>query len=1139
MFTHLHVHTEYSLLDGLAKIKELVARAKDLEFSSLAITDHGVMYGVIDFYKAALSFGIRPILGCEVYICANHKLRENNYFHLVLLAKNLRGYSNLTRLVSLSHTDGFYYKPRIDLELLKEHSQGLIALSACLSGEVSKTLQSEGYARAVEVAKRYLNVMEKDCFYLELQDHGQEDERAVNAGLIKLSKELSIPLVCTNDVHYINKSDADAHEILLCVQTNKNIYDDDRMIYPNKQFYLKSSEEMNLLFKHVPEALANTERIAESCNVEIVFHDYKLPKYKLPEGVSDKVFLQELSLQGLNRRYGTVNVELNERLNYELDVINQMGFTHYFLVVWDFIAYARKNNISVGPGRGSGAGSLVAYCLQITDVDPIKYGLMFERFLNPERISMPDFDIDFCYERRQEVIDYCIRTYGKDNVAQIITFGTMAARASIRDVGRALHLPYGLVDRIAKMIPYRIGITIQEAMAQNKALIDEYDSDEDIQKLLDYARRLEGLPRHASTHAAGVVICDRPISEYVPLNRNDGIITTQFPMSTIEELGLLKMDFLGLRTLTVIRHTIENIEKPEIDLEKLDYADPAVYALISSGHTKGVFQLESNGMTAFMKELRPQSLEDIIAGISLFRPGPMDFIPRYLKARLGGEISYAHPLLQPILEKTYGCIVYQEQVMQITRDLAGYSLARSDLVRRVMSKKKKAEMERERKIFVHGDDTVEGCVKNGVPVETAMHIFDEMSDFAKYAFNKSHAAAYAMIGYQTAWLKLYYPAHFMAALLSSVMGWGRLTEYVWECKRLDIEVMPPDINESFAHFTVEGERRIRFGLLAIKNVAYSTVNGIIKERKNGRFQSLSDFVTRMAEHHSSGELNKRCIESLIMAGAFNLGGKRSQYLAVYQNLISGITQSRRMTFSNQISLSDMGFETDIKDELPDIPERPAPEMLAWEKELTGVYLNGHPLDAYKDSLLSQTNITSLDFHPTSIEDTTSENLDGKDVTYGGLILGKSVKQTKNNEAMCFLNIEDLYGTVEVIVFPKIYRQCLWLEKDMVVTVWGTADIKEEEDGKLIAKVIKPLQNTQKESRNDKAGLWINLTDSGIGAVELSAILKHYTNGEKIPVFVVDKKKGIKTKLKQEFWVNPSESLLNELRGIGLEVVIVN
>jgi len=1028
-FVHLHVHTEYSLLDGASRIKSLIARAVELGMKSVAITDHGVMYGVIDFYKEAIRNNIKPIIGCEVYTARRSRFDkqaniDSDQGHLILLAKNNTGYKNLMKIVSAGFTEGFYYKPRIDMEVLERYSEGIIALSACLSGDIPTALLNGDYENAKNIALKFNNIFGQGNFYLELQMNGIEEQNIVNQKLVKLGKELGLPLVATNDVHYINRADAKAQEILLCIQTGKNINDEDRMQFSSEDFYFKSAEEMSELFKNLPEALENTSKIAEQCNVELEFNKLHLPKFEVPENEEPYAYLRKLCYHGLKNRYGSnAGKEIEERLEYELDVIRQMGYVDYFLIVWDFIKYAKDHGIMVGPGRGSAAGSIVAYTLGITNIDPIKYNLLFERFLNPERISMPDIDIDFCFERRQEVIDYVIEKYGKDRVAQIITFGTMAARAAIRDVGRALDIPYNEVDTVAKMIPFQAGMTIDKALELNPELRSRYEDDETVMELIDTARRLEGMPRHASTHAAGVVISQAPIVEYVPLQRNEDSITTQFPMGTLEELGLLKMDFLGLRTLTVIRDTVELVKKNhgvEIAIDKLDMDDRNVFRMISEGKTSGVFQIESAGMTQFMKELQPSSLEDIIAGISLYRPGPMDQIPRYLKNKNNpSEIKYHHPLLENILNVTYGCMVYQEQVMQIVRELAGYSMGRSDLVRRAMAKKKVGVMEQERHNFIYGitdsdgNIIVKGAIRNGVDEHTANVIFDEMMDFASYAFNKSHAAAYAVVAYQTAWLKYYYPTEFMAALLNSFLGSSdKVSQYVHECKNLNIDVLPPDINESDVRFSVVNGK-IRFGMAAVKNVGVNQVAGIIDERRtNGLFKSFGDFCERI----SGRDVNKRCIESLIKCGAFDsFGVYRSRLMAVYEKMIDGIQMSKKRNVDGQLSIFDFSMQSEreevVVEEYPDIKEYPQKTLLAMEKEMLGLYISGHPLGEYEEEFKTRVTLFSTDLAINTFENEVEAGLgrdkeikDGAYVTVGGIITVKKTKTTKSNNLMAFVTL---------------------------------------------------------------------------------------------------------------------------------------
>jgi len=1153
-FIHLHVHSEYSLLDGSAKIKELTTRAKEMGMDSLAITDHGAMYGVIDFYKSALDAGIKPILGCEVYVAPGSRLakerRDEGNYHLVLLAENEAGYRNLIKLVSLGFTEGFYYKPRVDIELLRQYSNGLIALSGCTSGVVTKVLLNQGYEKAKEQALLYNEIFGQDNFFIELQDYGPGEQREANPQLIRLSQETGIPPVVTNDVHYIQADDAKAQDILLCIQTQKTVHDQDRMsmISVSDQFYLKSPAEMYELFPYAKDALENTQKIADRCNIDIKFNDYKLPVFDVPDGKDAAGYLRELCEDGLRQRYGENAPTHQERLDFELGIIINMGFVDYFLIVADFIRYARDNKIMVGPGRGSGAGSIVAYVLRITDVDPIPYNLLFERFLNPERISMPDFDIDFCYERRQEVIDYVIRKYGDDHVAQIITFGTMKARAATRDVGRALAMPYADVDRIAKMIPADLGMTLAKALEISPELKKAYQEEDDTRELMDMSMRLEGVPRHSSTHAAGVVICDKPVSEYIPLNTNDGVVTTQFPMGTVEELGLLKMDFLGLRTLTVIRIAAEEVERgrgTKIDLDNWTYDDPKVYEMISQAKTSGVFQLESGGMTSFMKELQPESLEDLTAGISLYRPGPMDFIPKYVKGKRNpAKVTYMHEKLKPILEATYGCIVYQEQVMQIVRDLAGYSLGRSDLIRRAMSKKKADVMDEERKNFIYGleDENVPGCVKNGIPEKAASQIFDAMTDFAAYAFNKSHAACYAVVGYQTAWLKCYYPVEFMAAIMTSVMDSAdKVAGYIRECKKMNITLLPPDVNEGFAAFSVSGDS-IRFGLSGIKNVGRGAVDALVAEReKNGKFTGIADFIRRM----SSGEVNKRCLESLIRSGAFDsLGGKRSQYVAVYANIMDGLAQTKKSTLSGQLSLFDFAPEEEAQDmqgdELPTLAEFPKRLLLHDERELLGVYISGHPLAEYESALSTRANTTTLDFLAIDASDegepTGRVLKDGDAIKYGGMITAKNVKYTKaDNKAFCFLTVEDMYGAVEVIVFSKMYEKFgARLQVEQVVIIQGKVNSREDEATKIVAQDIlfyDDIPDVEKSiSAPSPQTFWIKVPKTSTAPLKsITDILTAHPGQTQVMIY--NEAQNKKFLANKNFWVTISDDLIFKMEGL--------
>ena len=1082
-FAHLHVHTEYSLLDGSNKIKEYVARVKELGMNSAAITDHGVMYGVIDFYREARKQGINPILGCEVYVAPNSRFDrevtggDDRYYHLVLLAENNEGYENLTKIVSKGFVEGYYYKPRVDKELLRTYHKGIIALSACLAGEVPRYLTKGMYEEAKDRALEYQEIFGKGNYFLELQDHGIPDQQLVNQQLMKLSQETGIELVATNDVHYTYADDAKAHDILLCIQTGKKLSDENRMRYEGGQYYVKSEEEMAALFPYARQALENTQKIADRCSVEIEFGVTKLPKYDVPEGYTSWEYLQKLCYEGLDQRYRTPSQELKDRLAYELDTIRHMGYVDYFLIVWDFIKYAKDHGIAVGPGRGSAAGSIVSYCLGITTIDPIHYQLLFERFLNPERVSMPDIDVDFCYERRQEVIDYVTRKYGKDCVAQIVTFGTLAARGVIRDVGRVMDLPYAYVDSIAKMIPQELGITIDKALQMNPELRKLYESDETVTHLIDMAKRLEGLPRHCSMHAAGVVICQKPVEEYVPLSRAaDGTITTQFIMTTLEELGLLKMDFLGLRTLTVIQNAVqlERKKQPDLQIDKIDYDDKAVLDYIGTGKTEGIFQLESGGMKNFMKELQPHSLEDVIAGISLYRPGPMDFIPQYIRGKNDrSSITYDCPQLEPILAPTYGCIVYQEQVMQIVRDLAGYTLGRSDLLRRAMSKKKAAVMEKERKTFVYGDEEtgVPGCIKNGIDEQTANKIYDEMIDFAKYAFNKSHAAAYAVVSYQTAWLKYYYPVEYMAALMTSVIdNPTKVAEYIYVCRQMGIRILPPDINKGEADFSVDGGD-IRYGLAAIKSIGRPVIRAIVNDRKElGEFRNLEDFITRI----SSRELmNKRLVENLIKAGALDvLGGTRKQFMSIYIQIVDHMQQEKKNSMVGQMSLFDMVSEEQKEEfqiRMPDVGEYTKENLLGFEKEVLGVYVSGHPLEPYEEEWRKVISATTADFQ-VDPEVGYTKVRDGAREIIGGIIAEKTVKHTKTNQMMAFLTVEDLFGTVEVVVFPRDYEKYRqYLEEDNKIFVKGRVSEEDDKASKLICEKILPFGQKKKE-------LWIQFPD---------------------------------------------------------------
>ncbi len=1140
-FTHLHTHTEYSLLDGSSKIKELVRRAKDLGMDSLAITDHGVMYGVIDFYRAAKEVGIKPILGCEVYVAPGSRFdrenRENSgdrYYHLILLAENNTGYANLMKIVSKGFVEGFYYKPRIDIELLREYHEGIIALSACLAGEIPKLLARGLYDEAKKKALEYRDIFGEGNFFLELQDHGIFEQKIVNQQLVRLSKETGIDLVVTNDVHYINKEDWEAHDILLCIQTAKKVMDEDRMRYKEGEFYLRSEEEMKEIFPYAPEAIENTQKIANRCNVEIEFGVTKLPEYPVPENETAVSYLSKLCEEGLKRRYHDANDEIWERMRYELGIIEKMGYVDYFLIVWDYIHYAKSHGIAVGPGRGSAAGSIVSYCLGITDIDPLKYQLLFERFLNPERVSMPDIDVDFCYERRQEVINYVVEKYGKDRVCQIVTFGTMAAKGVLRDVGRALDIPYAKCDQIAKLVPKELGITLDLSLKLSKEFREVYESDPEIKNLVDMSRKLEGLPRHSSMHAAGVVISKKEVDEYVPLSRaSDGSITTQFTMTTLEELGLLKMDFLGLRTLTVIQNTVDQIERnygKKLDMLAIDYNDKKVYDAICTGKTEGVFQIESSGMQSFMKELRPESLEDVIAGISLYRPGPMDFIPKYIKGKdHRGEIVYDCPQLESILSPTYGCIVYQEQVMQIVRDLAGYTLGRSDMVRRAMSKKKASVMEKERKNFVYGNEEegVRGCIANGIKEEVANRIFDEMIDFAKYAFNKSHAACYAYISYQTAYLKYYYPKEFMASLLTSVMdNTTKVSEYILSCRQMGIAILPPDINEGESKFSV-AEGGIRFGLSAIKGVGISVSDEIVRIRKEGgKFHSLEDLVERT----SNKEVNRRTLENFIKSGALDsLEGNRNQKLQIVSQVLNNKSKNQKNVISGQMSLFDFATEEDKKSfqvQMPEVKELSREQILLFEKETLGIYISGHPLEDYADEMEKNVTAKTSDF---AIDEESNEAKlgDGQKVIIGGMITSMKKMTTKKMQMMAFVELEDMVGSVEVIVFPKIYEQTKkYLNEEARVYVEGRVQIQEDGVGQLIGEKILPFDQTGKE-------LWLQYADKEDFAArekEMMEILQQAQSGID-GVYIYLKKEHAKKFLGERYLIALTDGLKSRFEEI--------
>ncbi len=1149
-FTHLHVHTEYSLLDGACRIEELVNRAKELNMTSLAITDHGAMYGVVEFFKQAKKAGIKPILGFEAYVSPRGMTdkdpqKDKNQFHLVLLAENYEGFKNIIKLCSTGFVDGYYYKPRIDHETLRQHSRGIIALSACLAGEIQSHLLDNNYEEAVNTALMYRDIFGENNFFLEMQDHGIEEQQSVNKYLVKMSSETGIKLVATNDVHYINKEDAYFHDVLLCIQMQKTVMDEDRMKFSTDEFYLKSYDEMAELFPE--EALKNTAEIAERCNVELDFNTVHLPEFKVPQSYTKTEYFREICQKGLKERYKNISEEIQSRLDYEIGVIEQMGYVDYFLIVWDFIKYAKDNKIMVGPGRGSAAGSLVAYSMKITNIDPMKYNLIFERFLNPDRVSMPDIDVDFCYERREEVIEYVKRKYGEKKVAQIITFGTMAARGSIRDVGRALNMPYGEVDFIAKKIPMSLGMTISKALEVNKELKDLYDSDIKVKKLIDLALKVEGLPRHASTHAAGVLISKEEVTEYVPLSRNKDIITTQFNMIELEELGLLKMDFLGLRTLTVIRDAIELIEKDHnvrVDFNNCQYDDKEVYKMFANAETLGIFQFESSGMRSFLSELKPTEFENLSAANALYRPGPMGQIPVYIKNKLNPEsVTYLHPKLEPILNVTYGCMVYQEQVMQIVRDIGGFTMGRSDLLRRAMGKKKMSVMLEERKNFIYGkpaenkEPGILGAVNNGVDEKTANDIYDLMVEFAKYAFPKAHSVAYAALAYETAWLKIHYPVEFMAALISSIMGSsGTVSLYIRECKRLGIDILPPDVNESRDKFTVENGK-IRFGLAAVKNVGTNVIAEIIKAREEkGKFVTFTDFCTKADQ----SVLNKRQIESLIKCGAFDsLRVRRSQLMEIYEKTIDTVINQRKRTLEGQFSLFDDAASADTglqNEQMPDIPEYNEKKLLAMEKEMVGVYLSGHPLSEYEKELERSATTNTSEIAEIREADENTRLSDGSRVVIGGIIIKKQNKITKNNNMMAFVTLEDLYGTVEGIIFPKIYEGCKdILYEDNIVLIEGTIDVSEEEAPKLICNKIRELKkeepNIQDERNIRKLYLKVENTEhyKKVKTELFNNICKHTGND---CVIIYNQQEKANMVLPMKNWVNiDNEELIKSLNAL--------
>ncbi len=1153
-FTHLHLHTEFSLLDGATRITKLMERAVELGMDSIALTDHGVMYGAVEFYKEAKKHGIKPIIGCEVYISERgyrdkDPALDKNQYHLILLAENQKGYKNLMKIVSEGFTRGFYYKPRVDKKILNRYSEGIICLSACIAGEIPTYILDGNFEKAKKTAIEYREIFGDDNFYLELQNQGIDDQKFINEKLVEIGGELDIPLVLTNDTHYINKEDAKFHDILLCIQTGKTV-DEDRMRFPTNEFYLKSYEEMMEVFPGMEEAAANTQKIADRCNIELDFSTTHLPNFDVPKGYEKYDYLEELCKKGISERYTNITDQIKRRLDYELRVIKEMDYVDYFLIVWDFIKYAKDNDIMVGPGRGSAVGSIIAYALKVTDIDPLKYNLIFERFLNPERVSMPDIDIDFCYERREEVIDYVVEKYGDDKVAQIVTFGTMAARGAIRDVGRAMNFSYQEVDFIAKRIPMELGITIKKALQMNEKLRELYETDDDVKELIDISRKVEGLPRHTSTHAAGVVISKLPITEYVPLSRNKDIITTQYNMTELEELGLLKMDFLGLRTLTVTRDAKDLIEKNygvEVDFDNMSFDDPKVYEMFANGNTLGIFQFESTGMRAILKEMKPDSFENIVAANALYRPGPMSQIPTYIKNKSNPEnIEYLHPKLEPILNVTYGCMVYQEQVMQIVRDIGGFSMGRSDLVRRAMGKKKMKVMEEERRYFIHGKKDhegnleIRGAVRNGINEKTANLIYDQMIDFAKYAFNKSHSAAYAALAYRSAWLKYYYPVEFMAAQISSIMGNSdSVSKYIRECKRLGIEVMPPDINTSESKFIVK-DGKIRFGLAAVKNVGGAAIEEIVLIREEkGKFESFIDFCEKVP----TAVLNKRQIESLIKAGAFDsTGAKRAQLMAIYEKTIDGISKQRKNNIEGQVSLFDKGPLTETfipKDNLPKLKEFTDKVKLNLEKEMLGIYLTGHPLSEFEDIIEETSNTNSAELKELNQEHSIEMDkrlYDGAKISIGGIIIKKQNKVTKNNKLMAFATLEDLYGSVELIIFPNVLdRYSEIIQEDSIVMVEGKLSYKEDENPKIICEGMSPINKDLKKKIYVKIDKDKNIKQE---KKKLMNLLKKFSGLNEVSVYLEKNKKNYR--LPSKFRGDASNNLfIVELKEIlGEDNVVV-
>lgn len=1122
-FVHLHLHSEYSLLDGSTRISLLPKRVKELNMNAVALTDHGNMYGAIAFYKACKDEGIKPILGCEVYISKKDlsiKDKSNERYHLILLAENNEGFKNIMKIVSIGFVDGYYYKPRIDKEVLKKYSKGIIATSACLGGEVQKLILNRDIEAAKKSALEYRGIFGENNFFLELQDHGMPEQARVNRELINLSKELEIPLTVSNDVHYLNKDDAKSHDVLLCIQTGKTVNDENRMKFPSDEFYLKSPDEMAALFPENKDALENTVEIANRCNVDIKFHDLHLPDFSVPSEYTHEEYLKKLAVEGMYNRYENVTDEIKNRFEFEFNTIRDMGYVDYFLIVWDFIRYARKHEIQVGPGRGSAAGSVISFCLGITDVDPLKFDLLFERFLNPERVSMPDIDIDFCYERREEVIEYVNRKYGDSHVAQIATFGTMAARNAIRDVGRALDMSYAKVDYIAKQIPQALNMTIEKALEISESFKSIYEKEDDSKELIDMAIKLEGLPRHTSTHAAGVVISKDELTEYVPLTRNDKIIATQFNMIELEELGLLKMDFLGLRTLTVIRDAINLIEEnygKKISFEKFDYNDPDVLKMFARADTLGVFQFESSGMRAFLKELKPDEFSDLVAANALFRPGPMKQIPKFVGSKHDkSKISYLHPKLEPILKSTYGCIVYQEQVMQIVQQIGGYSLGRADIVRRAISKKKMKVMEEERKNFIYGnvEEEVSGAIANGVDEKTANEIYDLIIDFADYAFNKSHSVAYSVVAYRTAWLKYYYPREFMAAQTSTYTNdIKQVSLYIEEIKRLGIEILPPNINYSFKNFTVE-DGKIRFGLKAVKNVGNNLIDVIVKARDNGKFKSLKDFVDRINAIDKSA-LNKRAVESLIRCGAMDdFNGNRAQYLAIYEKVISSSSNTAKNNVAGQFSLFE---SSDVQEDLPSLKDFSQKDKLDMEKEVVGIYISGHPLDPYRELIEK-----SADTDTNEIFEKYRENmLNNSKVKVGGILKAKKTMITKTNKMMAFAQLEDLFGTIELVIFPNVfskYRELI--EDENVVFVEGHFQESEIEEPKILVDKVSKI----KMPTNKKLYISVNsMRDKNLR--EIRNILKDYSGNTPVIFYEEESKKAFGTE--NNLWID--EKLFEELR----------